>query len=195
MIRTIRWTFSAAFGAAFFFCLSFSSHAAVILTVDATNPSAVVFTATGGAASANSSGTGYGLLLHGPMATDGNVSLNVPNLAFGPFKPFVSGVPYNNIGDEGDAIRFFVAGNQFQTFTAGTTAFTDSITANLSFLDFVHTNLTGDIEIRNNSGQATGVIIGQFEFTGPEAVVPEPSSLAIAGIGFSGLLVRRRRNR
>jgi hypothetical protein len=164
------------------------ASAAILLTVDATNPSAIVFTPTGLAPDVSSSGGGFGLLLHGAMATDGPSSLQTPPQA-DPFRAAVSGSTYVNYGDQGDAIRMIVGGAQTQTFVAGSPAFIGTTTVDLSFLDFVTASLVGDIEIRDNFGAATGVIIGQYQFIAP---IPEPTTLVLSGLGVGTLLLRRR---
>jgi hypothetical protein len=72
---------------------------------------------------------------------------------------------------------------------AGSPAFVGTTTVDLSFLDFVATSLVGDIEIRDNFGVATGVIIGQYRFLSP---VPEPTTLLLSGLSVGALLLRRR---
>jgi len=148
----------------------------LLLTVDASNPAAVVFTPTSGKASASSSGTGYGILLHGTIAADGPiVQVISPNGSL--LKPASGGLEFNLYGDEGAALFAVAGGLSTQVFTAGSVAFAGTTTMDLSFLDFVTNSFTGNIEIRDNFGQHTGIIIGQFQFIAP-VTVPE---IALSG--------------
>jgi hypothetical protein len=140
-----------------------SANASVLVTVDARNTSAIVFTSTGAAASASWSVMGGGIHLRGVMASDGSISLQTPPQP-DPFRPFVSNVGFVNYGDQDDALRLIVGGTTFNTYIAGTQAFVGTTTVDLSFLNFLPASTIGNIEIRNVSGQNTGVIIGQHKF-------------------------------
>jgi hypothetical protein len=156
-----------------------------LLTIDATNPADTIITATSGDSAASNNNTAYSLLLMNtgiPSSGSGNdISGN-----FGP----AAGGTYNfaSTGSVSGSLEINGGGGLDQIFTAGDRAFVGQSTVDLSFLTFPTTGVTGNIDIRDDFGNDTGIVVGQYEL-----IVPEPTSLSL--LAFGGLALLRRRSR
>ena len=174
-----------------------SAQQAVLLTVDVSDPSNVVISATG----------------TGPLINDSSAIVNRGVTLRGLFDADFDGErPLAGDLAPRDAPAFDLASNDFDAVTArdlnlfrsafsdGTTttqafvttdaAFTGAGTIDLSGASFV-VGTVGDISVGDTiDGDTTGgsgATLGQFQ-----VVVPEPSSLALLGLGGAALLRRRR---
>jgi len=180
-------------------CSAISSP--VLLTIDDSDPSAVVITATGFAPAVNSgkfASSGVDLLTFFRTGQTGLLGSSFNTTLFGGGSPS----PYSDVrsdnfstsgGSSVDLNLFIVTGSgDLQGFTTTQPAFTGSWTIDLSGLgvsapDLPTSGTTGDI-LTGFSGDQ-GAIIGQWE-VGP---VPEPGvgSLLVLG-SIIGLIVRGR---
>ena len=165
-----------------------AAHAAILLTVNATNPSDIVFTATSGLASGSSSGQGYSIALDGAL-TAGSIYGNVPNSGYS-LKSAEGNDPYFIIGSTGTAINLGATGIEAQTFTSGQVAFTGTASTDLSFLSLNPSSFVGNVEVFDNTGSDTGTSIGQFQFIA--ASVPEPATASLLILLPLSLLRRRK---
>ena len=174
------------------------ASAAVLVTVDVSNPTVgYTFTATGAAPSVNDSSTTTfnGVTLQGLFASDffrvnNNLSgtLTAAGATGSPFN-----VVANNTSDAGlRSLNLFQTGGLAQmTFVTTAPAFTGSsfILSSVFGADapFAAVGTIGDITVGNGrSSDGSGATLGQFQ------IVPEPSSLALLGLGGVALLRRRR---
>jgi hypothetical protein len=167
-----------------------TAQAALVLTVDATDPHAVVFVGLDALSEGTSSGTGYGILLLGAVQADNAFGeLNPPGRTLGP----AAGGVYNAFSERGTSIDINGGGLLNQVFTTGLRAFAGQTTVDLSLMQFPATSVTGDIHVRNDFGNDIGILIGQYSLT--VAGVPEPSTLALGAIAAFGALRLRQRRR
>lgn len=160
------------------------ARAAVLLTVDITNPTSVVIATTGAAASAASSGSDYAVRLDGALTSGGQNFLGV---FAGSLTNTVGGTVYFGASrfQGGDSLHLIRAVGSTQTFIPGQQAFTGSVTSNLSFLPFAAPGTIGDIYVITDFGAETGIIVGQYQ------IVPTPGAAVVLGLG--GLMAARRR--
>jgi hypothetical protein len=168
-----------------------SVEASILLTVDARDPSMVIFEATAGLSAFSSTGQGFGVELKGAITADGTQAefLFSPPSTF--LKPAQGGDLFRFYGDSGTSIVLNAGGSSQQKFTIGELAFTGSTTVNLSFMEFATSDFVGDIEVRDSFGALTGEILGQFQFLAP-ATVPEPATFTIWAVAMTLLAQRRR---
>ena len=166
-------------------CVATAANAAIVLTVDITNPSAVVIASTGAAASASRSGFQERVRLDGILTAGGP---NYGSSMSGSLSTTQIGGAYTGFarfqgGTSGALSR---GGGQTQTFVEGLQAFSGSMTGDLSFLPFAPAGTIGDIYVLQNVNAAeTGIIIGQYQ------IVPAPGAAAV--LGLAGLVATRRR--
>jgi hypothetical protein len=186
----IRFPASCALAAALCSLLVAASPAggAILATIDATNPSAVVFTGTGAASAVSATGEERSVIFRGAVAF---------GIGYGRMPP--SGIP--NFFRSGDGFSFPMYTNSSsslqllsgfgppRTFTAGSPAFLGTTTIDLSFMEFVHANLIGNVEVAYRNGYGTGEVLGQFQFIG--ATVPEPTALYLLASGAAAIATRR----
>lgn len=182
--------------------LTGAAQAAVLITVDITNPAAVVFTARAG----NSQGVSEDTLNSDGVTLLGFFSTHTVM----PFSPFVtgstltvagSGLAYNskssssfvnNSLDRRDlnlvVITFEGEGTATQNFQTNVNAFTGSATGDdFSGLNFSAIGSTGNIVSGYSSNFPThGVVIGQWQ------IIPEPSTALLGGVALLGLARRKR---
>lgn len=171
-----------------------SSQAAVLLTIDISNPAAVVITATGANADAFAFATGGdGITLTGLFTAP--VVFGMSGITTGStLQPSGQGLPFNTFmendyGFSGSTVDLNLFTLNMGGSPAGPTFFTDaaaftgSATLDLSAASFAALGATGQIMAARNFGTTS---IGQW------LVVPEPSTLLLGVFGGAGLLRRRR---
>jgi CSLREA domain-containing protein len=132
----------------------------ILFTIDATNPSSTVITATSGLSEASYSQQGSSIFLPSLRFTTRNFSFLTGNFGAAQQQRF------NLLGDPSGGV-VFSAGNVNQAYIAGQVAFSGSSTANLSSLGVPTSNLIGDIVVRDDFGQVTGIVLGQFQYIAP----------------------------
>jgi len=157
----------------------------IVLTIDITNPTAVVFAGTGAPSGVTVSGGGGGsVVLDTPLAAfgaAGNAFTGVPTL----IASAGSGPAYTNVTTVGGT-SLVILGMSGQFFNTGTSAFSGSSTADLSSLVFNPVGTTGNIFFRDNTGFLyPHIVVGQYQ------IIPTPGAAAVLGLG--GLLAARRR--
>lgn len=173
-----------------------AAAATILLEIDATNPSAAVFTATGAAATVSTSLPGAAIILDGSLT--GSSRFAALPTSGSTLMADESDYRYGIISatGTGGALRLTCCGNQTQTFVAGEPAFEGSSVFDLSRFPLVTTNIVGDIVISDNNGDNTGIVIGQYRLIVTVPVpVPVPPSLAlmVGGLALMGFALRRRR--
>ena len=168
-----------------------AASAEVLLKIDISDASAVIFTATDGKTSSASSGynseTGINLI---DFFTGNTVSIDEP--APNSSDLMFLGAHYPNINSDPDYTfnsrnlnMYFVNSVDFD-FDAGVTVFTGTATFDMS----LSTNLPaiGHIgDLQGGDSTPTGPVFGQYE------IVPEPATMGLLGLGGLALLRRRRR--
>lgn len=160
------------------------ANADILLTIDTTNPAAVVISATSGLSAVTASNSSYGLqlfdALSAPAANSGVFGAqSLAGANGGRVQNYVFGfVGTANIGISGP-------GNQPNNYIAGTQAFVGSWTGNLSFLSFAPAGTIGDIRFYGVNSVDTGIVLGQYQ------IVPAPGAAAV--LGLAGLVATRRR--
>ena len=172
------------------------ASAAVVLTVDVSNPTVgYTFTTTGAAPSVNdSSATTFdGVTLQGLFASD---FLRLNNVLSGTLSAAGSaGSPFNVASNTTvfglRNLNFYRDASQPMTFVTTAPAFTgSSFISSSSFgadAPFAAVGTIGDITVGNvRTSDGSGATLGQFQ------IIPEPSSLALLGLGGVALLRRRR---
>ena len=202
-MHSSRFIVTAVASAAFAFASS-AAHAAVLITINDSNPSAVTFTATGNAGVTDAShtfaqGLGFANFFAAAPPTLGlfpAITATSTSLTTG-----VDGTP-NYTGAQsasfsgsatGDLSLFAASGNT-ENFSTATPAFTGTATFNFAASTFFATNILPAAGTTGNlfSGagglfQANPVLLGTYQ-----VVVPEPTSLAAIGLVGTTLLRRRR---
>lgn len=172
-----------------------------VLTIDESNPSAVVI----GAGSRTASGTdgsttaNYGVDLAnfftapvniGAQSASGSPSLQ-PKTGGNIYNDYNSDT-YQATGGELLDLNLYSSGTSSQTFTLGSTAFSGTEVINLSaYIADLPTTLyaSGTIYAGDSSEPGNGTAIGQWEIVGVPEPTPEPSTLALAGLGVLGCVL------
>ncbi len=166
-------------------CVASAANAAIVLTVDITNPAAVVIASTGAAASASRSGVNENVRFDGILTAGGP---NSGSFMSGPLTNTQGTMVYTGFTrfEGGTSASLIRGGGQTQTFVDGLQAFSGSMTGDLSFLPFAPAGTIGNIYVLQNvNAEETGIIIGQYR------VVPAPGATAV--LGLAGLIATRRR--
>lgn len=180
--------------------LQFSALAAVVLTIDISNPSAVVFTTVGNnSQSAGDLFVNYngGISLLGFFTANESIPSNLPvtltgnwtalgtSAAFTEMVTFVYGDPAVVSGIDLSIYNVDANGDDDQNFLTTAAPFTGSAIADLSaFTNLPALGTTGNVNMGFMSSQ--GGVLGQWQ------IVPEPSVALAAAIGMMGFLRRRR---
>ncbi len=171
---------------------SVATQAAVVLTVDVSNPAAVVLTATGANASTSvSSDVFNGFTLSGFFTADANAAWAGSSLSAGLTGGDAS-LQYDVSNVDTDSpVGLFIAhnGNEAMTFSSSAAAFSGSAAFDLSSASLLLPagGTTGSLVVWDTGFNA--VEIGTWQIT----PVPEPSSyVAIAGFGLVGFSAYRR---
>ncbi len=169
----------------------------ILLTVDISNPSAVIFTATTNYAAMNSYRSirdGFDLLkLFTSVASVGGSDTNGTLIGGNSGNPYSTYYGDNASGSIID-LGFVGTGFTYQTFTTTSTAFTGAWTIDLSGAT-PQLPLPGAIgNIQTGFGASPGQVIGQWQVIGT-APVPEPGTLALAALGGIGAWFGARRKK
>jgi hypothetical protein len=85
-------------------------------------------------------------------------------------------------------LNLYSSGTAVQTFTSGSAAFntgTEVINLSTFIADLPALNSSGSIYAGNSSGPGNGTAIGSWRV----ATVPEPTTLALAGLGVLGCVL------
>ena len=164
--------------------LAGGANAAVLLTVDTTDPSAVVITATAGLASQTGSSGSTGFDLRGFYT--GTPAESFSAATFSSLVTPENGTTFDNYFNSSTTLNIFLfsAGPEF---TAGNIAFSGSATFDLS----AHAAF---LPAAGASGNITFYLVstpifGEWQVS----AIPEPSSAFLLGLGVLGVAVRRRR--
>jgi len=192
--------------AAGFFATTFqASGAAYSLTINESNPSAVVITGSGYSSSGADGTTtaNYGVDLANFFTSA--VTIGIQSASGTPsFKPATGGNIYDHYNSDtyhatGGAsldLNLYSSGTSAQTFTSGSPVFNTGtevidLSAYLAYLPNT-VGAHGNIYAGNSSGPGNGTIIGSWDVI----AVPEPTTLALAGLGTLGcvLLFWRRKS-
>ncbi|GAA5483089.1 PEP-CTERM sorting domain-containing protein [Haloferula sargassicola] len=181
--------------------LNCAASAALVVSIDISDPSAAVVTGL----PAGSSSTGNltvnfngGISFRNFFTSDESITLADPLPISGDWRPAGTSTSYNETvtfvyGDPdvvpGVDLSIYNSGagaGDLQTFATGERAFFGSSVIDLSsFSALPEVGTTGDVMIGFQSSQ--GGMIGQW------IVIPEPASLSLAALGGGMLLLRRRR--
>jgi hypothetical protein len=189
--------------AAGLFATTFQASGSIdMFLINESNPSAVVITSTGSVAigSDGSTTANYGVDLANfftaavsidDQSASGSPSLQPKN--GGDIYNLYGSDTYQATGGELLDLNLYSSGTSAQTFTYLSAAFntgTEVIDLSAYIADLPTTlDTTGNIYAGDSSGAGDGTAIGRWEVT----VVPEPSTLALAGWGSLSLLLFRRR--
>ncbi len=169
----------------------------ILLTINVTDLTSVVFSATGEFSLINdsSSVSADGITLRGVFSLPSS-SLS-SGFASSSLRPSGTTQAYdffsiNFASVTGYDVNFYFGGvgvPQTQTFQTNAAAFSGASTGNFNTQTFVPVGTTGDIIVGDTVG-GSGATIGQWE------VVPEPSTVSLLFLGTAGTaawLIRRRR--
>jgi hypothetical protein len=170
---------------AFVLSIAGEAGADMLLTIDATNPSDTIFDATNGLSAVTNDNKGYSLLLENTGISDTQNEFYDLNGNLGPAEGGGYGEIFTHSGSGTPNLN---GGNFQQDFTQGQTALTGESTVDLSSLTFPTTDVIGNIDLRDNFGGDTGIVIGQYKL-----IVPEPASLGLLTFGGLAMLHRRPR--
>ena len=168
-----------------------ASQAAVLITVDVSNPFAVTFTATGNfpLISGNvPSGNGVTLFNFYTADTSTDVSISGTLKANGMSQPYgnAAGWDFWNGDYIGPDLNIYRLPDITQDFQTGAAAFTGASSGDFSALSAILPSIgsSGNISI---GFSPPSQIIGTYE------VVPEPSTALLAALGVGALFLARRR--
>ena len=164
----------------------------IVLTVDASDPTAIVFTGTGAPASTNIAGAGFSVGLEGIVLADSTFGGIPSQFIDGGLRPAQGGRVYDLlfVNPETLELRLSGGGQQVQVFDLEGAAFAGSIVVDLSFFDLLQTDTVGDINIFDDFGRPVAEsFVGEFSYIAP---IPEPASLVALG-GLAGAALLRRR--
>jgi hypothetical protein len=183
-----------------------TAQAAVVLQLDLTTVNKVTISATSGLSLASvSGGDNQGVYLKDFFATGGS-AFDTDADAGGSlvyFNATSDGNPglYRDNNDPGLNIYSMDNGTPSSaSFTVGVQAFKGSATWSLTaqqYAEFLQAPTSGDVyAFADEIGDLNGgpQVIGQYSFVG-SAAVPEPTSMAIFGLGALGMAYRARRKR
>ena len=192
-----KTTFRAALSAAAAATLSAAgitatADAQIVLTVDASDPSAVVLTGTGVEASSESSLRGAVIQMDAFFDLERSAPL-VEDVIFGenPLRPAQGGAVYDLFYRFREFVEFNGGGRQTQTFILGEAALIGTTVLDLSDYGLFSDDFIGEINVRDQDGNTVPeTYVGQFAYTAP---IPEPASAAL--LGLAGLATLRRRTR
>ncbi len=177
--------------------LTLPVHAAVLLTVDVTNPLAVTFTATSNFSLTNNSSftenDGTDLIAFFTSTSTSSGATTGTLRPAGTTNNFNTMSPDNYSGSIIDLNLFTIPGTEFQAYTTSTTAFTGVATINLGGDFLPSPGASGDIRAGfygSGSGSLSGIL-------GTWTVVPEPSTFApvIALAALAGAMWSRQRRK
>ncbi|MBW8782581.1 MAG: PEP-CTERM sorting domain-containing protein [Verrucomicrobia bacterium] len=186
--------------------VTISAEANVLLTVNITDPTNVVFSSTLGVASASDSShtIGDGIVLLNFFSVGGSIT---PTVVSNTLTPAGSSTPFDSLSSDGistapgdfsnfTGFNFYNINNgpETMTFLTGVVAFTGSATYDLSFEDLPTVGTIGDITAGYSGSAIPAVVIGQYQII---SAIPEPatySSLAGLGVLGSAYLARRRKS-
>jgi hypothetical protein len=181
------------------------SGAAYSLSINESNPSAVIITGSGynGYGTDGTTMANYGVDLQNfftaAVIIDDQSASGTPSL-----KPATGGDIYGLYASDdykatGGALldlNLYSSGTSAQTFTSGSATFntgTEVIDLSAYLADLPTTvGAHGNIYAGDSSGPGNGTIIGSWDVIAV-APVPEPTTLALAGLSGLGLLLFRRR--
>ena len=198
MMRRIK--FGAVALALALFTLPTLAQADLVLNVDLTVENQVTITAVPGLSSATVSAptTGVGFYLEG--AIGGTLGASGDTLVAGDLTSFgdaSDGTPdlFSFGGDPGLNVFSYAASS---SFTTGVQAFEGSGTWDLTaegYANLLDGANEGDVwfEADDAGDLATASIVGQYIVKKPGGAIPEPTSLALIGLGCVGLAFRRSR--
>jgi hypothetical protein len=191
--------------AAGLFAITFqASGAAPMFMINESNPSAVVI--TGGGMDTGTDGTtfaNYGVDLvnffTAPVSIGAESASGTPSLqpkTGGNIYNYFNSDTYQATGGASLDLNLYSSGTSAQTFTSGSAGFntgTEVIDLSAYLADLPTTvGAHGNIYAGDSSGQGNGTIIGTWDITAAPAPVPEPYTLALAGLGGLGLLLIHR---
>jgi len=182
-----------------------ASGVAYSLSINESNPSAVIITGSGysgfgtdGTTTANF-GVDLANFFTAPVSIGAESASGTPSL-----QPATGGNIYNYYNSDtyqatGGALldlNLYSSGTSAQTFTSGSAVFntgTEVINLSAYIADLPATvGAHGNIYAGDFAGQGNGIIIGTWDVTAV-APVPEPATLALAGLGGLSLLLFHRR--
>ncbi len=182
---------SLAAAIALLVCGVATTHAAVLITVDITNSTAVVFSATGAFSAVDdiSSEDGAGVTLL--QFFQSNSTLSGDPITITSLTPAGSGTSeYDSAGNDFgtvslEDINLYVSGGSVtQVFTTTSSAFTGVAVLDLSGLDVPTLGTEGDI-IVGDTFSGSGVVIGSW------IAVPEPSVIWLLAVTVVGTFILR----
>lgn len=152
------------------------ARADIVLTIDATNPGATLFSATQGLSGLTYAVPGSTLrIVDFPPGANESVFIGANTLRLA-----ANNQTFIIAGRNPTTFVLFL-GAATMTFNSGQQALAGSAIVDLSSPGWglPIASQTGDLRIFDLNGNDTGLIVGQYSIT----VVPEPSSLALASLG------------
>ncbi len=180
----------------------------VLLTVDISNPASVVIAATGNNASTNdSSKTAWdgidllGIFLSNVYGQFGTNAIGGTLIGGGSGQAYDFYEPDGTSGRNANHFNLNLYENQpgsppIQSFSTGTSAFTGSMTIDLSSVVSALPSSGASGDIRAGWFGNQGAVIGQWQVVyTPPAPTPEPGTLALAGLGGVGAWFYARRKK
>ena len=195
------------FGAAVLLLASVSAaKAQILLTIDVSNPNAVTITATGSnadfstATSVNNGVDLLGLFTSNTGTFESSTvsasSLTSANLSGNSADYYDSAVVDDYSPSDVDLTLYSSGSSDTQVFTVGTTAFTGSLTVDLSGLaSFLPSSGTGEIVAGFSDGHpgtiATNTPIGEWQVVSSTVAAPEPSTWMLVVMGIAAVAAYR----